>query len=181
MKPDLHSCCPQGERFCAGNEKQDSRTIASEDPTATCVVRHSTLTGKANRRVQAPTLRKQELIASFFLNGIPGTRYLFLLWLPLWGAFLQRTADDSFGSCEERPIATRPPCPGVSAKHLDVLRVTGKEAMPVIDAGQGAWIVNKRVRSGHAEVRLCSRPGLVFRSFYRQNLNASPFEKGASL
>jgi len=114
-------------------------------------------------------------------SGIPGTRYLFLLWLPLWGAFLQRTADDSFGSCEERPIATRPPCPGVSAKHLDVLRVTGKEAMPVIDAGQGAWIVNKRVRSGHAEVRLCSRPGLVFWSFYRQNLNASPFEKGASL
>jgi len=87
VKPDHNSCRLQGERFCAGNEKQDSRTIESEDPTATCVVRHSTLTGKANRRVQAPTLRKQELIASFFLNGIPGTRYLFILWLPLWGRF----------------------------------------------------------------------------------------------
>jgi len=170
MKPDHNSCRPQGERFCAGNEKQDLRTIESEDPTATCVVRHSTLTGKANRRGGAPTLRKQELIVSFFLNGIPGipgTRYLFLLWLPLWGSFLQRTADDSFGSCEERPIATRPPCPGVLAKHLDVLRVTGKEAMPVIDVGRGVWIVNKRVRSGHAKVPLCSRPGLVFWSFYR--------------
>jgi len=80
MKPDLHSCRTQGERFCAGNEKRDLRTIESEDPTATCVVRHSTLTGRANRRGGAPTLRKQELIVSFFLNEIPGTRYLFLLW-----------------------------------------------------------------------------------------------------
>jgi hypothetical protein len=45
--------------------------------------------------------------------------------------------DDSFYSREELPIATKPPRPGVLAKHLDVLRVTDKEPMPVIAVGCG--------------------------------------------